>query len=102
MNTDEMVHIARAEYMSADSKEAESLLSDIMSRQNPDGGFGLTEEYESDVYDTVLALSAVCAQAVATPTITATRQETQHSTLRGNRKATEGMRTRMHLTAHRI
>lgn len=68
MNTDEMVHIARAEYMSADSKEAESLLSDIMSRQNPDGGFGLTEEYESDVYDTVLALSAVCAQAVATPT----------------------------------
>lgn len=68
MNTNEMVHIARAEYMSADSKEAESLLSDIMSRQNPDGGFGLTEEYESDVYDTVLALSAVCAQAVATPT----------------------------------
>lgn len=44
MNTDEMVHIARAEYMSADSKEAESLLSDIMSRQNPDGGFGLTRE----------------------------------------------------------
>lgn len=106
MNTDEMVHIARAEYMSADSKEAESLLSDIMSRQNPDGVSVLQKNMRAMSMTPCLHFRRYALRLWLhrrmRPQITAARQETQHSTLRGNRKATEGMRTRMHLTAHRI
>ena len=34
-------------------------LSDIFKSQNTDGGFGLTAEYESDVFDSILVLEAI-------------------------------------------
>ncbi len=51
LNIDEQAHLTMA-YGSTD------YLSDLWEKQNEDGGFGLTEEYNSDVYDTMLAVVA--------------------------------------------
>lgn len=48
-NLDELCHIA---YGKRDSQAYD----EIWSRQNDDGGFGLTDEYTSDPYDTLLVL----------------------------------------------
>lgn len=51
-NTDTLARMAMAD----DDSE---LLAEILSYQNSDGGFGLTEEYQSDILDALLVLEAV-------------------------------------------
>ncbi len=53
-NVDELCHAIWAR------PDAEKLKS-LWNMQNPDGGFGLTEEYQSDIYDTLLVLMAESA-----------------------------------------
>lgn len=51
MNTDEACHMVWG-------RNDASLLETIWNRQNADGGFGLTEDYASEPYDTLLVLQA--------------------------------------------
>lgn len=51
-NTDELAHLVWAHDNADDLKE-------LWDYQQDDGGFGLTEEYGSDLYDTILAVAAV-------------------------------------------
>ena len=41
------------------ANKSSDTLSDIFKSQNTDGGFGLTAEYESDVFDSILVLEAI-------------------------------------------
>ncbi len=54
LNLDEICHLSWG-------LSEEERLSDIWGFQNADGGFGLTEDYESDPYDTLLVLMAEAA-----------------------------------------
>ena len=51
LNVDELAHLAWA-------RGSQSYLDTAWEWQNEDGGFGLTESYASDVYDTMLVLLA--------------------------------------------
>lgn len=54
LNVDELAHLAWA-------RKDQSYLDTVWKWQNDDGGFGLTKEYTSDIYDTLLVLLAQTA-----------------------------------------
>lgn len=54
LNVDELAHLTWA-------KADEERLALLWEQQNEDGGFGLTKDYASDVYDTLLVLQAELA-----------------------------------------